>query len=671
MCLLHTNLNATPDKELSELLDKIKAGRIIIQNTSTAFLITSKQLGSVDIINERNVRVIIPSASIRGSDLITSEVLIRMQEGTVLPVLRKEREWFVVRLPDLRDGWIHQDDVQQLYDEEDRGIRTQEMNPDVYYQTRLLAESFFLKFSEAFQETEQVISAFEKKYRSSSSAGQSNAVKLIEELNREREIINLAMAYTNHFHQKLPPIQVITYGKTTRSKTISYDGTATVRFGSSAYESGGQISETTRDINLAGNIFFNPQSRLAIQLNHNKDVIRTPYTSSNVNATYYHETSGGTRFGTSVNFQDYGDIMASQNSYRNIGAGLNVEQSLNETIRIFGDVRAQSKSYYDTEDGNDLQGIQFNTYIDYTGKKTIVNAGIRGRFQSSDVSFLDYHRIIPNLRVIYKTGQKQRSVYGEAEQMVYGSAAESGNFNRVRIDLESSNQKNRAQLTVINRSFPNNEGYNNLKIRILNQRNYRSADRYGRLTGYIEYTLHTNDASTSSNFVDLRFDRNVSRKTSYFDISAFGRYWEDAGIDHRLSAYSRFGFKFAGIQIGPVVGADIMIDPGNPDLKQAGNSFRAGVDGRGNFIIRQASIYSSVRYQQNLAYSGFNTGGDARKPATLEITTGARIPVARMFEIQLDLRYYSLDFDLPGTDDPITVRTQSGFRYLAGISYRF
>ena len=670
---MHINLHANPDPELSELLDKIKAGRIIIQNTSAAFLMTSKQLGSVSPSGGQSIRVIIPTASIRESDLITAEVLVRLQEGTVLPVLKKEREWFQVRLPDLRDGWIHQDDVQQVYDEEDREIRTQETKPEEYYQTRLLAENFFRKFSEAYQETGQLISAFEKKYHSLSSSEQRNADKLVEELNREREIVNLARAYISHYYQKLPPVQVIETGKTGSSKAISYDGTATVRFGSSAYESGGQISETTRDISLAGNIIFNPQSRIALQMNHNKDVIRTPYTTSNVNATYYHEASGGTRLSTSVNFQDYGDVMTSRNSYRNLGAKLNVEQPLNENIRFQGDVQAQSKSYYDTEDGNDLQGVQFNTHIDYSGKKTMVNAGIRGRFQSSDIPFLDYHRIIPNLRVLYKTGQKQRSVNGEAEQMVYGSAAESGNFNRVRVDLESGNPKNRTQLTVINRSFPNNEGYNNLKIRMMNQRNYRSTDRYGRSTGYIEYTLHTNDASTSSNYVDLRFDRNISAKTSYFDIGAFGRYWEDAGIPHRLSAYSRFGFKFSGLQIGPVVGADMMIDPNDPDLKRAGNSFRAGVDGRGNFVIRQASIYSSVRYQQNFAYSGFNIGGDAeaRKPATLEITTGARIPVVRMFELQLDLRYYSLNFDLPETDDPIPVRTQSGLRYLAGLSYRF
>ena len=117
----------------------------------------------------------------------------------------------------------------------------------------------------------------------------------------------------------------------------------------------------------------------------------------------------------------------------------------------------------------------------------------------------------------------------------------------------------------------------------------------------------------------------------------------------------------------------MMIDPDNPDLEQAGNRFRAGLDGRGNFSIRQASIYSSVRYQQTITFTGLNTEGEAgsRLPATLEISGGARIPVARMFEIQLDLRYYSLDFDYPRTDDPMPVQTQSGLRYLAGISYRF
>ena len=673
MCLLHYTLHANNHPQLLELLDKIKASRIIIQNSSTAFLLTCKQLGSDQLPKERIVRIAIPMASIRDADLITAGVLIKIQSGTLLPVLKKEGEWFQVRLPDLRDGWIHQDDVQQMYDEEARGIGNQEMDPEIYYQTRLLAENFFLRFSEAFQKTEQHINDFEKKYHSFSAAEQQNTGKLYEEMNRERELINLARAYTNHYHQKLPPLQVIPSGRTNSSKTIGFDGTASVRFGSSAYESGGQISETTRSISLAGNIIFNPQSRLAVQLNHNKDVIRTPYTSSDVNATYYHEASGGTRLSTSVNFQDYGDEFLNQNSYRNLGARVNVEHPLSENIRIMGDVQGQLKNYYDTEDGNDFLGVQINTYLDYSGKKARVNAGIRGRLQSSDIAFLDYHRIIPNLRLTYKAGQKTWSAYGEAEQMVYGSTGESNNFNRIRADLESYNSKNRTQLTVINKSFPNNGNFNNLKIRILSQINHRSTDRNGRTTGYAEYTFHTNDNTTSSNFVDLRLDRNFSRKTSYLDIGAFGRYWENTGIAHRLSLYSRFGLKFSGIQIGPVVGADILIDLDNPDLERVGNSYRAGVDGRGNFLIRQATVYSSVRYQYSLAYSGLNTDGNSgtRKPMTLEITAGTKIPVARRFELQLDLRYYSLDYDFPDIEDPLPIQKQSGLRYLAGISYRF
>jgi hypothetical protein len=241
------------------------------------------------------------------------------------------------------------------------------------------------------------------------------------------------------------------------------------------------------------------------------------------------------------------------------------------------------------------------------------------------------------------------------------------------VDLETSNSKTRTQLTVINWSFPDNNGYNNLKIRILGEKGKRLEDRSSRSTGYLEYTFFTGDLSSSQNYADLRFDRNFSKKNSYIDIGAFGRYWDGGDIAHRLSVYSRFGFKFSGMQIGPVLGADMLIDPVSPDLKQSGNSFRAGVDGRGNFLIREATIYSSVRYQQTLVYNAI-TGSEepeTRNPVSIEITTGAKIPVARMFEVRLDVRYYSLDFDIPDIEDPLPVQRQSGLRYLAGISYRF
>lgn len=670
---LTTNLNAISSPDLLQLLEEIKAGRKIIQNSSTAFLVTCKKLGASQPAEERSVRITSQSASIRDADQANAGVLIKMQAGTLLPVLRKDGDWFLVKLPDLREGWIHQDDVQETGQEQYKVSGDEDHDPEMYYQTRMLAENYYNQFSGAYDKVEQLTGDFEKKYNSLSESNRRNAASYYEEMKREQEAVKLARAYTDHYYKKLPPFQVIKPGKILKSQNIGFDGTASARFGSSAYESGGQISETTRNISLGGNVIFSPHSRLAINLNHNKDVIRSPFTTTTANAAYSYETQGGTRVNTSVSFQDYGDELTKQNSFRNIGAGLNAEHPVNANIRLSGDVQVQSKSFYDTDNGNDLEGVQFNTLIDYKNKNTSVNAGIRGRFQSSDISFLDYRRIIPSLRLTFKTGQKNWSLYGEAEKMAYSTAAESADYDRLRIDLETSNSKTRTQLSAINRSFPNNESFNNLKIRILNEVYHRSADRNGRSTGYIEYTFNTSDLNTSSNYIDLRFDRNFSRKTGYFDIGAFGRYWEEGNSAHRLSVYSRFGLKFSGVQIGPIVGADMLIDQADPDLKQTGNSFRAGIDGRGNFLIQKASVYSSVRYQYTLAYSGLDTSGDplTRNPVSLEITAGARIPVARKFEVQLDLRYYKLDFDIPEIDDPLPVQTQSGLRYLAGISYRF
>lgn len=609
VCLIPFNLKANDNTDLLTLLQEIKNGRTLIQKTSVAFMLVSKQLVSESAEPGQKV-------SVTGN---------------------------------------------------------QESDRDISYETRLLAENFYRKISATLAETDQRISDFEKKYNALSPAEQKNALKFYEEMSREREFINHTRAYSSHVYQKLPPLQAIQSGKTVKTEKITFNGTAAVRLGSSVYESASRISETTRNISLAGNVIFNSLSRLSVQLNHNKDVIRTPYTSTDVAATYYYETSGGTTINTSVSFKDYDDVLTDRNSFRNVGAGISVKHPVNESIKIQGDVQAQSKKYYDAEDGNDLQGVQFNTFLDYSGKKALVNAGIRGRFQSGGKAFLDYSRIIPNIRVIFKTAQNSWSLYGEGEQMAYGTAGKANDFNRIRFDLETSNRGKRTQITAINKSYPNNERFNNLKIKVLAQKIKHSEGRNGRTTGYLEYTFHTSDSSVSGNYADLRFDRNFTKKTTYFDVGAFGRYWDDSGPAHRLSVYSRFGFRYSGFQIGPIIGADMIIDRDDPDLEQAGNSFRAGLDGRGNFSIRKASIYSSVRYQQTITYTGLNIEGESgsRLPATVEISGGAKIPVAQMFEIQLDLRYYSLDFDYPQTDDPMPVQTQSGLRYLAGLSYRF
>jgi hypothetical protein len=666
-------MQSTPNSGLQDLLEEVKAGRVVIQNSSAAFLVICKNLGA-DQISEKqqSVRIVRPVASIRESDLVSSAVLAGMPAGTLLPVLKKEGEWYRVRLEDTREGWIHLDDVQQLYEEEHGKKKNPGRDNESYQQGRLLAEFFFQQLSAAFQKTDQQIAGFEKLYLSLSADGQRNAGNLYEELNRERELIRLSRAYSNHYYHKLGPLQDVPPEGAIRSQAIGFDGEATVRFGSSAYQSGSQISETTRNISLAGNLIFNPQSRLALQLNHNNDVITSPYTSSDVNLAYHYEAPAGTRLRTSFNYQNYEDQLLNQNSYMNLVAGVNIEHPLSATTRVVGDVHGQTKSF-DLEGGNDLQGIQFNTLIDYRGEKALVNAGIRGRVQSSDIGFLDYQRLIPNFRLTYRTDGGNISFYAEGEQLTYGPAAGANNFNRIRADLEHSNSGNRVQFSLISKQFPNRDNFDNLKFRILRQRSHRSAGRYGRSTIYAQYTYHTNDLSLTGNFLDLRYDRNFSKSTSYMDIGVFGQYQEDAGRDHRLGVYSRFGASFSGIQIGPVVGFDIMIDPDDPDLKRTGNSFRAGVDGRGNFMIRQATIYSQARYQQTLLYTGFTSDGDpeTRNPFTLEITAGARIPIARLFDLHLDLRYYSLDFDYPDMGEVLPVQKQSGLRYLGGISYRF
>jgi len=87
---LPTHLNAINSPDLLQLLEEIKAGRKIIQNSSTAFLVTCKKLGASQPPDERSVRITSQSASVRDADQANAGVLIKMQEGTLLHVIKKE-----------------------------------------------------------------------------------------------------------------------------------------------------------------------------------------------------------------------------------------------------------------------------------------------------------------------------------------------------------------------------------------------------------------------------------------------------------------------------------------------------------------------------------------------------------------------------------------------------
>lgn len=668
--LIACNLVASDLDKPRKSLTEIRAIRLSMQKRTASLLVLTKQLHGAPTKVESKVKVVKPAATIREADLIASEALLVAQLGDEFPFLKLQGDWYQVKLADGREGWIREDAIQPLTTEE----TAQSVSPDASVNrgnTARIADELFEQIMAQHDTVSQLIAGFETYYRNLAEKNKKNIQFLYDAVQREREKIRLSHAYARHFYQELAPAPIKT--------PIGFEGVLSARFGKSAFESAAEESETARNLSFVGSMILSPRSRITANVNHSNEVVQTAYTSNDVKIGHIFQTRRGTRIRSFVSYRGYDDKNLDRNNFKDLGAGLNVDHPLGATTRFFGNFQANSKSY-DEEGSNDYKGGQFDTGLQF-GRQTQLNLGVRGRVQSSDISFLDYQRFIPNLKFLRRTKTGSFGINAELEQITYDTDAESNDFNRERVDLVWSGRGNQKQLSVIAKQFPNNEDFDNVKFLARNQWSKSAGGNYGRTAISALYVHHPKGGDALTNYLDLRLDRNRSGQSGYFDLSFFSRLWQDKDRDHSVDAYSRFGWKISRIQIGPVAGAHLMLNTDDFEVKRDGNSFRIGLDSRGHFLIKQTTIYSSLRYQRSFVFgseisidsqTGLITEGEiqTRNPTTLEFSAGLRTPISRVLDLQIDVRHYNIDLDVSREVSINPINERSSLRFLAGVIYR-
>lgn len=675
-CFIPT-LFAADQTELESIQGEIEIARSEIQKSTTSFLLIAKQIGQDQPLQtEQFVRVTGSGVSVYESDLETAPLLINAIEGDEFLLIERRNDWLKIELGDSREGWILRNSVQII----DREFTSSSLIT-VDLQVMQITEQLYHDILNQYEQAEQLFEEFEEVYDNLSSTDKTEDSPIYSAYLNEREKIQIYKAYADHFYKKFRPIRSAPTIRSTQNE-IGYEGTASLRLGTASYKSMTEQSTTSRNVNLNGAIIFSPQSRLRVKVDHNNDVVQTPYTSNNVNLIYQHRTAGGTNLNGSVLYNSYTDEAADRNNFNNLGIGANIDHPLNTNTRIFGDIHANSKSF-DVEGGNEFDAAHFNSGLNYNSDKTQASLGVRGRLQRSDVSFLDYFRVIPNANIRWLTNNgKSFGIRVEAEQLAYSTEAEGNNFNRGRVDLQWTGSAKSTSLTLIAKQFPNNEAFDNYRFRLRNEWRKTSGFSSKRTAFSVQYVYHPDEATQLTDYIDLRLDKNNNGEKAYFDLNVFGRYWNETERDHRVDIFSRFGFKFSRFQVGPAVGAQLLLNQDDLQIERNGNSFRLGLDARVNAAIQKAIIYGNFRYQKSLVYSseitintstGLVTEGDlqSRIPTTIQFSAGIQVPLIDALDFKIDASYYNVDLDISDEISINPVQSRTGLRVLGGISYRF
>lgn len=671
---------AANQTELEEILSEIELVRVDIQKSTASFLLIAKQINQSELpvqSTEEFVQITDQRVTVRELDLEASPALSEVLEGDEFKLIGQRNDWLNIELEDGREGWLRRENVQII----ERGVRN-ERSVSVDPRIRQMTEQFYSDIQNQYEYAEQLFEEFDEIYDDLSTSEKTEFSGIYSDYQSEKEKIQTYRAYANHYHEKTESVpSALIVSTDNGQRVIGFQGTASLRLGTSSYQAATKQSTSSRNVNVNGAVIFSPQSRLNVNINHNNDVIQTPYTSNDVNLSYQHQTEEGTRLRGSILYNSYNDEALDRNNFKDVGIGANVEHPISNRTKVFGDINARSKRF-DVEDGNGFQGAAFNSGLNYNGAKTQANIGFRGRVQNSDVSFLDFMRIIPNASVRWLTNTGSFGVRAEAEQLTYDTEAEGNNFNRGRVDLQWSGRTNSTSLILIAKQYPNNEVFDNYRLRLQNQWNKTKVYGSARTALSVQYVYHTQEDTQLANYVDLRVDRNSSGQRAYFDLNLFGRYWEDTARYHRVDLFSRFGFKYNQFQIGPAIGAQLLLNQNDLQIEQNGNSFRLGVDARVNTAIETATVYGSLRYQKSLVYNseisintstGTVTQGElqSRIPTTIQFSAGVQVPIIGALDFKIDASYYNVDLDISNEISRSPVQTRTGLRVLAGVSYRF
>lgn len=671
---------AANQTELEEILSEIELVRVDIQKSTASFLLIAKQINQSELpvqSTEEFVQITDQRVTVRELDLEASPALSEVLEGDEFKLIGQRNDWLNIELEDGREGWLRRENVQII----ERGVRN-ERSVSVDPRIRQMTEQFYSDIQNQYEYAEQLFEEFDEIYDDLSTSEKTEFSGIYSDYQSEKEKIQTYRAYANHYHEKTESVpSALIVSTDNGQRVIGFQGTASLRLGTSSYQAATKQSTSSRNVNVNGAVIFSPQSRLNVNINHNNDVIQTPYTSNDVNLSYQHQTEEGTRLRGSILYNSYNDEALDRNNFKDVGIGANVEHPISNRTKVFGDINARSKRF-DVEDGNGFQGAAFNSGLNYNGAKTQANIGFRGRVQNSDVSFLDFMRIIPNASVRWLTNTGSFGVRAEAEQLTYDTEAEGNNFNRGRVDLQWSGRTNSTSLILIAKQYPNNEVFDNYRLRLQNQWNKTKDYGSARTALSVQYVYHTQEDTQLANYVDLRVDRNSSGQRAYFDLNLFGRYWEDTARYHRVDLFSRFGFKYNQFQIGPAIGAQLLLNQNDLQIEQNGNSFRLGVDARVNTAIETATVYGSLRYQKSLVYNseisintstGTVTQGElqSRIPTTIQFSAGVQVPIIGALDFKIDASYYNVDLDISNEISRSPVQTRTGLRVLAGVSYRF
>ncbi|MBN1351283.1 hypothetical protein JXJ21_17830 [candidate division KSB1 bacterium] len=685
LALLGGLFAAQNPNELYSALTDMRILREEIRKKALPILVMLKQLETAeDVSSPGRAKVINPAAPVHESNLPESAILLQSRINDEFPILEKRDDWYRIQLPDDRQGWIQESQVQEIaaplpVRKSPAGISKVELG-DVMR----VAGQWMPEISAGRDSAEHILGRAKQGFLALPAQQQQLLKPLYAELEAEYQKIVRYFSYVNYFYTEYaayyeePPAKKSVFNNTS--------GQVSAQLGTVSYTSTQDKSTSARNINLNLRKVINELSSVSAAVSSRREILETPYSTNNYRLAYQYNIPNGLNIASHAAMHTFSDDSLARNSFSRYNAGYQLRYPLKPEMDLYHDFDYLNKSLKE-KGPNAYSTSQFNVGLRYRrDQRTVWTFSTRGLIQSSDAHYLDFKRYVPQVTWQRRNPDGALQAQFEFETLGYHEDAKQNNYRQERLEFRWQRPNSSRQVMLIGKQYPNSNQINYIKLGGKMQwiRSQMAFSTNMKMSLLLVYFPEIADAG--SHYLDFRLDRNQLKPVISYGTNLFVRLWSnpDAGVRryHLIDFYQTVGYAWQQIRIGPLLGAHLLVHKDERFIKKDGNSLRTGLDFKGNFVIQKALLYLSLQYEYNFLFgeeyqidpnTGDITPGElkTRHPTTLQAMVDFRLPISRSFDLQALFSSYDVNLDLneePGTD----MLTEHGRNlFQAGLIYRF
>ncbi len=688
-----------PAASIDDDLKKITTIEAEIRKKSVALLSVIKRMGpSEEVVEEyttvESVKLITGECNVYESTDQSSRVLLAPGINDQFELLEREDEFYRIRLQDGRDGWIPASCVQVFAeDRKVEGLSFEGLDRGEIKKYMQVAEQLYGMIEELKIRADRIASGYID--QSGKPPGVSSPDKW-EDMIASYKKIQKYTGYATFFYNKYIHGYTPPPGEERRLE-YRFSGWGEILLGSSDFttkrENQKNITEDGRTSNVAfgGNLTVNETSRVRFGFSSRREIMQTPFRSTDLNAAYSYRPSEGMGILTRVRYHKYSDKINELNDYGRLSLGARADLVNTDNRSVFIDYTLMNNNYSES-DSDDYTSNRIRGEARFkSGQGSDYLLRLDSNFETSDASFHKFVHLVPSFSYIRHRGEGKFRFTGSYEMLNYQDAGLKS-YNKATMGIASSSfaggKRKLKSLGLFYKQFPDNEVSTYLQAR-----GRYSLSRTGVTSKRVSAAFYTSifPENNESSFTDLRLDAGGSSTGLYGNISTFFKFRHSPGEDtdstavrpHVLDVYGKFGVIIKNLRIGPTFGLHTLVSKGEKFLKRDGNLFRYGGSAEGRFILpHRINLTLAFLYEYGHVYNSEIESVDEfgnviygetmeRHPTTFQLNASLQVPITSSLELSARAKTYQIKTDMNEeiSRDPVTENTR--FTMFAGLRYRF